>query len=72
MKKETDPFEIIKKELSNYDTSVLVEFMDKFPPTTRTHFLPIYEIGKIKYVIFGSVDDFWKRWNRFKKLIAFL
>jgi hypothetical protein len=109
MKTKADPYEIIKKELSNYDTSVLVEFMDKFPPTTRTYFLPIYKIGKIKpikilvkcqqvgmttmfsatwlpnylqlpskskvtkkYVIFGSVDDFWKRWNRFRKIIAFL
>jgi len=51
MKKSLDPFDTIKKELSNYDISILIDFMDKFPPTTRTYFLPIYEIGKKKNII---------------------
>jgi hypothetical protein len=57
-----------KQRLSN--TSLIVKPRSVGMTTYSNYWYPFEEITV--YVRCSSVEDFWGRWNRFKKLIAFL
>lgn len=77
----------IKQEIENHPYELWIKFMEIFPCNRKKYFLKIPNIKKIemlegeqiefimissKYIICSSTNDFWNRWNRFKKLRLFL
>ncbi len=72
----------IRKELRKFSWITIREFEEILPssyPSDKLYAVEIFpkeyrdeEDYSIEYIFMFSPEDFWNRWNRFKKLRAFL
>lgn len=76
---------LIRLELQKYSWKTIAEFEHLLPcDHNKSHIIDIFpkeyfirsdgfdEYYSLSYLEIESSEDFWQRWNRFKKLKAFL